>query len=62
MNFFLKGTAKEKKGEEMRIENMFSEDRRILRKKAYTFNKYTENQMERGRKLYVVQQKGTGKQ
>ena len=51
MNFFLKGTAKEKKGEEMRIENMFSEDRRILRKKAYTFNKYTENQMERGRKL-----------
>lgn len=40
---------------------MVSGDRRILKQKAYTFNKYTEDQMERERKLYMVQQKGTEK-
>lgn len=45
----------------MRVENMLSEDKIILKTWAYTFAKSIQNQMETGRELHMAQQKGTGR-
>lgn len=45
----------------MRVENMLSEGKIILKNYVYTFAMSTKNQMQRGRKHHVAEQKGTGR-